>query len=153
MKACAIITQHIIALFIKQKRDYQIVEFLQYQQLSQNAAQLTEGGKFDQAEAIYRQLLESDISDRDKSIICYNLTILSEKAGRKYDILKWYDEGIRFEERHCQYFVTEKKAIYLANIGETRDSLSVLKQLYQQPYLTEGDKSRIQQNIDILSKC
>lgn len=128
------------------------MDFLQYQQLSQNAAQLTEAGKFDQADGVYRQLLESDISDRDKSIICYNLTILSEKAGRKYDILKWYDEGIRFEERYCQYFVTEKKAIYLANIGEMSESLAILKQLYQQPYLTEGDKSRIQQNIDILSK-
>ena len=128
------------------------MDFQQYQQLAQNAAQLTETGKFDQAEDIYRQLLESDISDRDKSIICYNLTILSEKAGRKHDIFKWYDEGIRFEERHCQYFVTEKKAIYLANIGETHDSLSILKRLYQQPYLTESDKVRIQQNIDILSK-
>jgi tetratricopeptide (TPR) repeat protein len=128
------------------------MEFSQYLQKTQQAAQLVISGQLEQATDIYRELLQSDISDRDKAMMCYNLAFIAGKQSRNDEVLSWYDAGIRYEQPHSQFFVMETKAAYLANRGDVEECLLVYRYLYEQPFLQEEDKERIRRNIENLER-
>ncbi len=101
---------------------------------------------------ILRSLLASDISDLDKAMMCFNLAVVYDKMGRVTDALAWYDEGIAYERAHGRFYVTEQKAVYLAQMSRVSESLRVYKELLTHSYLTESDKERIRTNVKLLQE-
>lgn len=126
------------------------MEFEEFRNFAQLAAELFEARHFDKALIIYKQLLDSDISDRDKAMVCLNIAIVYEQLNEPDQTILWFDKGIRYEQPHCQFYVAESKAAYLASIGLTAESLAIYQHLHKQRYLQEADKERIRQCINDL---
>lgn len=126
------------------------MEYQEFVQLAQQAAQLAEKSSHEEAIQMWRRLLSSDISDLDKSVICVNLANVYKAIGYEQEALGWYDEGIRYESRYSRFWVAEQKAAYLAEEGMYWESIEVYEGLLSQPYLTEADKERIRGNVGIL---
>lgn len=113
------------------------------------ASNLFDVGDLDAAMAGFEALVKSDISDIDKSMMCYNITRVCEKGGHIDLALEWFDHGISLEAP-CRCLLQEHKAAFLAEHRRDAESLALYESLYTQPYLTEGDKERIWKNILIL---
>lgn len=123
------------------------MDYQTYTQRAQQAAQLVETGAYEQAHELLRQLVASDISERDKAIMCLNLAIVADKLGQTTEALRWYDEGMAYESRHGQVFVAESKAIYLAEQGKAEESLALYETLLTRASLDGSTQERIRQNI------
>ncbi|MBI2421815.1 MAG: hypothetical protein HYV27_03215 [Candidatus Hydrogenedentes bacterium] len=98
----------------------------------------------------FEELVKSDISDIDKSIMCYNIARVCEKGGHIDHALEWFDYGVSLEEPLCRCLLQEHKAAFLANLRRDAESLAIYEALYTQPYLQESDKERIWKNILVL---
>ena len=105
---------------------------------------------FDGAIAGFEELVKSDISDIDKSMMCCNVARACEEGGHIDLALEWYDYGISLEEPLCRFLVQEHKAAFLAKLHRDAESLAIYEALYPQPFLMEADKERIWKNILVL---
>ena len=128
------------------------MEYDKYVQSTQHASKLVEKGDYEQAITALEALIMSDISDLDKSMMCLNIGVVYDKMGRTQEALAWYDKGIRYEQPYSRFTITEQKAVYLAEKGYYQESLDLYEGLLAQPYLTENDKERVRNNINILRK-
>jgi len=126
------------------------MDFQEYTKRVQRAAQLVERGDYEGAITLLRALIDSDISDRDKAMMCVNLAVVYNKLDRMQEALAWYDKGIAYERRHSRSFVAESKAAYLAERGLVQESVAIYEDLFTQPYLDEGEKERIGKNLEML---
>lgn len=115
------------------------------------AAQLVETGRHEKAISAFEDLLSNNLPDVDKSIICLNIAVIYEKMGRKENVLRWYDQGKRYEKRQCRFTVAENKAAYLAKVGNHRDSLREYQELLRRDELAMADIARIEANIEIIT--
>jgi tetratricopeptide (TPR) repeat protein len=123
------------------------MDYQQYTQRVHQATQLVEAGQYEQAQALFRSLLASDLADQDKAMMCLNLAVVSDKQGQTAEALRWYDAGITYERRHGRYFVAESKAVYLAEQGQVNESLATYEALLTESFVDEVSKERIRQNI------
>ena len=126
------------------------VDYQRYVQIAGQAAEHVKAGEHTKALAIFKALVESDISDLDKANMCYNIAIVLDEMNNVTDALAWYDQGIAYERPYSRFFVTEHKAAYLARHGRLLESLRLYEALLIQPYLEESDKDRVRTNIGIL---
>jgi tetratricopeptide (TPR) repeat protein len=126
------------------------MQFSEYERITKEGAKLVDEGKYLEAIQSFQSLLDSDISDIDKSFMAYNIAVTCEKMGHRDETLAWYDHAIAYEQPYCRSYITEQKAAYLANNGYPADSLALYEWLYQQNYVQESDKERIWNNICIL---
>jgi len=121
-----------------------------YVEVAQEAARLVEAGDYDSAVAVITSLLDSDISDLDKSMMCLNLALIQDKLGRSEEALAWYDRGIGYERRVGRFTIAEHKAAYLAERDERQLSYDLYEQLLTRPELMDTDKERIRHNVAVL---
>jgi tetratricopeptide (TPR) repeat protein len=128
------------------------MEYQEYVRSAERASQLVERGEYEGAIEILRQLVSSDISRIDKAMMCLNLAIVYDKMGRWEEALFWYDEGADHERVHDRYYVTERRAAYLAEKGRYRESLDAYEDLLRRAGLTEGDQERIGRQIETLRR-
>ena len=98
----------------------------------------------------FEELIKSDISDIDKSLMCYNMARACEKGGHLEPALAWYDYGISLEEPFCRCLVREHKAVFLAEQRRDTEALALYEAIFVLPYATEADKERIWKNIVVL---
>jgi tetratricopeptide (TPR) repeat protein len=126
------------------------MDYTTYYETAQDGAKLHENGDYAGAIAVFQGLVDSDISDLDRAMMCHNVAQSYRSAGQVEDALYWYDRGIEYESPYYRFFVAESKAAYLAERGYDAESLAIYEALYPQPYLTENDKERIWNNISIL---
>lgn len=111
---------------------------------------LFEAGDIDGAIAAFEELVKSDISDIDKSIMSYNIAKVCEKGGYIDLALEWLDYGIALEAPHLRCLVREHKAAFLAERHRDAEAIAIYEALYTLPYITEADKQRIWGNLSIL---
>ena len=126
------------------------MDYNQYVQSAQQAAKHVEAGEHEQALAIFRSLVDSDISDLDKALMCYNMALVHEMRKREQDAISFYDRGVSYERLHGCHFVAEHRAGYFSRLGRDRESLRLYEDLLLRPSLTEEEKYRIRSNIDLL---
>lgn len=126
------------------------MKYQAYLDATRRAAELVERGDHEEAIAVLKKLVASDISDIDKAMMCLNLAIVHDKLGRVDEALAWYDRGANYEGLHDRYYVAERKAVYLEEKGRHRESLDVYRRLLTRRELTEGEKARLEQNVQIL---
>lgn len=128
------------------------MDFNTYRELATKASDLHGAGKSAEALKILAELVLSDISDIDKSVMCLNAAIINDQAGEIEQALKWYDRGMAYEQAQAKYFVTMRKAAYLVEKKRFDESLQIFQRLLSRPYVPESDKIVIQTNIDLVQK-
>ena len=126
------------------------MEYEDYFNQAQQAAQAVEEGEHEQALSIFRSLLSSDISDVDKAVMCYNVGVVLEKMGREEEALASYARGMSYERPHGRILVAEQRAVYLYRLGRLAESLRAYEELLYRPSLNEEEKLRMRHNIAAL---
>lgn len=126
------------------------MDYQDYVDKANAASKLFDEGDLDGAMAGFDELVKSDISDIDKSMMCYNIARVCEKGGNLEHALEWYDYGISLEEPLCRCLIAEHKAAFFANQRRDAEAIALYEALYGLPYVTEGDKERIWKNLLIL---
>jgi predicted negative regulator of RcsB-dependent stress response len=116
------------------------------------AARLVENSQHDDAIVVLRPLLECELQDFHKMIVCVNLAIIFGQKGQASDALAWYDRGIGYERMHGRFFAAERKAAFMAECGWLAESLSMYEKLLSEPSLTDEDSERIRNNFSILKQ-
>ncbi len=122
------------------------MDFYDYQILTHQVAGFVEAGDYEAALGVLRELVNSDISELDKSLMCLNVAVVYDKMQQPDEALRWYDEGMRWEAPHGRFFVAEQKAAFLLKAGRALESLRLYSQLLESPAATEHDKERLRHN-------
>lgn len=123
-----------------------------YVSKAQDASKAVDAKDYDAAMEILKDLVQSDLPDLDKSMMCINLAVVWEKKGNSLEALRWYDRAIQYEKPHHRYFAQQEKANYLYSIGRKEDALSIYQSLLNKPFLVLSDHQKFQANIHHLSK-
>lgn len=126
------------------------MEYSEYVGQTQRAAKLSEAGQYVEAVGVLAELVRSDISDIDKSMMCLNIAMVYDKLKREDLVIEWHDRGVTYERPHARAFVALHKAGYLATRGQVAASLDAYRALANLPFLTEGDKEAIRRNVATL---
>lgn len=125
-------------------------DFNRYSEAAQHAAGLMEAGKIDEAIAAFRELAAMDLSDIDRSMMCYNIAQAHEKKGDPKGALPWFERGVAYERPHRRFMVAEGMAYSLLQQGKNAEALRLYEDLLTRRELTEADKMRARANIDSL---
>jgi tetratricopeptide (TPR) repeat protein len=126
------------------------VDYDEYVDLAQRAAQFVEAGEHEQALDIFRALISSDISDVDKAMMCHNTGVVQEKMGREQEALSSYERGMSYERPHGRSYVAEQRAGYLYRLGRLAESLRANEELSHRPSLSEEERQRMRHNMAAL---
>jgi tetratricopeptide (TPR) repeat protein len=121
-----------------------------YVDQARKAAQLVDEGKYQEARTILEDILDSDLADLDRAMMCMNLAVVADKLGEDTEAVRWYDRGIARERALGRHFVAESKAGYLAGKGRIRESLSLYESLLSRSTIDDESKQRVAQNIAAL---
>jgi tetratricopeptide (TPR) repeat protein len=125
-------------------------DFNRYSEAAQHAAGLMAEGKIDEAIAAFRELAAMDLSDIDRSMMCYNVAQAHEKKGDPRGALSWFERGVAYERPHRRFLVAEGMAFSLSQQGKTDEALRIYEDLLSRGELTEADKLRMRNNIEVL---
>ena len=126
------------------------MDYKDFQNRVDYGTQMFDSGNMQAALEIFTGLINSDISDLDKSSMCLNIAVIYDKLGNLQQCLEWYARAVQLEKTHCRFEAQEYLATYLKQISRPRDSLKILESLLSSTHLMEKDKVRIRQNIDEL---
>jgi tetratricopeptide (TPR) repeat protein len=110
--------------------------------------QMFDSGNMQAALEVFTGLVNSDISDLDKSSMCLNIAVVYDKLNNRQLCLEWYAKAIQLEKPHCRFEAQEYLANYLKGINHPRESLKILEGLLNSTHLTESDKVRIRESIE-----
>lgn len=128
------------------------MDYQEYQNRIQRGTQMFEAGNMQAALEVFQGLVNSDISDIDKSRMCINVAVVYERNNNPQQALQWYMRGVQYEKPHCRFEAQEYLAVYLTELGRLRDSLKVYESLLPSSHLTEEEKLRFRQRIEELKK-
>ena len=117
-----------------------------YESRAKQVAAYVDAGSFSDALKVLQSLLDSDISDLDKSMMSINMAVVYEKMEQPERALEWYDRGISFEAVYLRFFVPRAKPRICTSWAIT-EIIDIYQDLSEQSFLTEVDKLRMQQNI------
>jgi tetratricopeptide (TPR) repeat protein len=126
------------------------MNFKEFQNRVDHGTQMFDAGNLQAALEIFTALVDSDISDLDKSSMCLNIAVVYDKLGNVQQCKEWYIRAVQFEKPHCRFEAQEYLATYLKQINLPRESLKILESLMASKHLTESDKVRVRENIEQL---
>lgn len=129
------------------------MDYDRYVALTQEAARLDEAGDAGGALAIFQSLIESDLADYDRALMCYNAALMLEKLGRDVEAIAAYDRGIGLETPLCRFLVAEHKAALLHRLGRNSEALSLYRWMESRRWASEADKMRFRHNISALTRA
>lgn len=119
-----------------------------YQFCVQQVANYVDAAKYSDALKVLQSLIDSDITDLDKSMMCINMAVVYEKMQQPERALEWYNSGIGYEAVYLRFFVAESKANFLYNLNRYKESITIYEELLPQSFLTEVDKLRLRNYIE-----
>lgn len=126
------------------------MDYKDFQNRVDRGTQMFDSGNLQGALEIFTSLINSDISDLDKSSMCLNIAVVYDKLGNLQQTQEWYIRAVQFEKPHCRFEAQEYLASYLKQINRPRESLKILESLLASTHLMESEKVRIRQNIEEL---
>jgi tetratricopeptide (TPR) repeat protein len=129
------------------------MDYDEYYRQCHEAARLDEAGDTAGALAIFQALIEADLAEIDRSLMCHNAGVLLDKLGRKEEALKAYDRGMALETPLCRFQVAEQKAQLLHDLGRDAEAISLYRWMESRRWASEGDKARFRNNISALSRA
>jgi len=125
----------------------------EYEDKAKRIAALVEEARNVEAIELLQELIDSDLSDIDKSMMCVNMAVVYDKMAQPERALNWYDRGISYEAIYFRGFVGENKASYLFKLQRYAECLDIYEDLAQQAFQTESDKFRLKQNIAVVKNA
>lgn len=128
------------------------MDYQEYQNRINHGTRMFEAGDYQAALETFIGLVNSDLSDLDKSRMCINVAVIYERMSNIPQALQWYTRAVQLEKPHCRFEAQEYLAVYLKEIDRLRDSLRIYESLMPSPHLTEEDKLRFRKNIAELTK-
>ncbi len=116
------------------------------------AAERFEAGDTGEARAVFERIVADDaVPELDRNMMGINLaTVLTKAGAAETEIEAAYDRAIELEQRWMRGFATESKAVWLASAGRAWEARELLAWLRGQPWLTFGDRDRIDGSLDAL---
>jgi tetratricopeptide (TPR) repeat protein len=126
------------------------MNYKDFQNRVDHGTQMFDSGNLQAALEIFTSLVNSDISDLDKSSMCLNIAVVYDKLGNYQQCLEWYTRAVQLEKPHCRYDAQEYLATYLKQINRPRESLKILESLLASTHLMEADKVRVREGIEAL---
>ncbi len=126
------------------------MNYKDFQNRVDHGMQMFDAGNLQAALEIFTALVNSDISDIDKSSMCLNIAVVYDKLGNVQQSLEWYARAIQYEKPHCRFEAQEYLATYLKQIDRPREALKILDSLMASTHLSEADKVRVRENIEQL---
>jgi len=126
------------------------MNYKDFQNRVDHGMQMFDAGNIQAALEIFTALVNSDISDIDKSSMCLNIAVVYDKLGNVQQSLEWYARAIQYEKPHCRFEAQEYLATYLKQIDRPREALKILDSLMASTHLSEADKVRVRENIEQL---
>ncbi len=128
------------------------MEYQEYQNRIEHGTQMFENGNFQAALEIFQKLVNSDISDIDKSRMSINVAVIYEKMGVVQQAFEWYKKAIEFEKPHYRFEAQEYLAVFMREQGRPKDSYRIYDSLSRSSHLTEEEKLRMRQKLEELEK-
>jgi tetratricopeptide (TPR) repeat protein len=110
------------------------MNYRDYHARATEASNHADKGEHHQAIAIFRALLDEDISDLDKATMSMNIAICCEHLKLPEDALAWYDAAIAIEEPYLRFQCTENKGNCLYRLGRTAEAIAIYERLITRPY-------------------
>jgi tetratricopeptide (TPR) repeat protein len=129
------------------------MDYDEYYRQAHEAARLDETGDTAGALATFQALIEADIAEIDRSLMCYNAGVLLDKLGRKEEALAAYDWGIALETPLCRFQSAEQKAALLHQLDRNSEALSLYRWMESRRWASEAEKARFRHNISALSRA
>jgi Tfp pilus assembly protein PilF len=126
------------------------MDYKDFQNRVDYGTQMFDAGNMQAALETFSGLINSDISDLDKSSMCLNIAVVYDKLGNVQQCLEWYTHAVQLEKPHCRFEAQEYMASYLKQINRPREGLKILEALFSSTHLTENDKVRIRQSVEDL---
>lgn len=126
------------------------MDYKDFQNRVDRGTKMFDSGNLQAALEIFTGLVDSDISDLDKSSMCLNIAVVYDKLSNMQQCLEWYTRAVQYEKPHCHFEAQEYLATYLKQINRPRESLKILESVLTSTHLTESDKVRVKQNIEEL---
>jgi Tfp pilus assembly protein PilF len=126
------------------------MDYKDFQNRVDRGTQMFDSGNMQAALEIFTGLINSDISDLDKSSMCLNIAVVYDKLGNIQQCLEWYTRAVQLEKPHCRFEAQEYLAAYLKQLSRPRESLKILESLFSSTHLMEADKVRVRKNIEDL---
>lgn len=126
------------------------MDYQAYVDAMQLVADQVDAGKYDDAIAGLRALLNSDLLDADKAVMCINMAVVCDKQGKASEALAWYDRGMDYERAYRRHMVAEQKAGFLYTSGRREEALEIYESLLRGRSLTEHEQDRIAHNVTAL---
>jgi tetratricopeptide (TPR) repeat protein len=123
------------------------MDYDKYVDTAQEASKSVDAKDYDTALRLLTDLVQSDLPDLDKSMMCFNLAVVWDKKGNSLEVLRWYDRAIQFEKPHHRYFAQLEKAAYLIGIDRKEEAFSIYRALSTKPFLLLSDQQKIQAYI------
>lgn len=126
------------------------MDYQTYYDRAQEGGKKFDAGDSEGAIAVFKGLVDSDLSEVDKAIMCMNLATIHEKRGEEGQALHWFDRGIDIERRYSRSTLAENKAAYLIRLNRKSEALAIYKEYVNQPFVGEEQKARFLNNIGVL---
>jgi len=126
------------------------MDYQAYVDAMQRVSEQVDAQQYDDALAGLRTLLDSDLLDADKAVLCINMAVVHDKLGKTSEALAWYDRGIDYERAYRRHMVAESKAAYLYAGGRGAEALSLYESLVRERSLGEAEKQRLAHNVESL---
>jgi len=111
-----------------------------HDQSFQLAADHVNNGRREEALAIFKQLLDTDLDDFGKSMACLNMATIHDQLGHMAQALEAYDRGIAIERSFGRYNVAQRKAQYCVDKEQHAQALAALTALVESS-ISELDKA------------
>lgn len=94
------------------------MEYQEYLDRTQQASQLMQSARLQEAVDCLYLLFLSDISDIDKIVTCTNLATVYDRMGKTDDAISWYDKGISLEQNYSRFAVADSRRSTCRNLDE-----------------------------------
>lgn len=111
------------------------------------AARLADRGDYDDAITVMVPWSEWSLPPFQRAVLGYNLAQMFVRLARADEALLWFDWGIGHEREAGKTFVSEGKAVFLAEQGRPAEAIALWEALLDEGRLDAQARAKVEQNI------
>jgi tetratricopeptide (TPR) repeat protein len=127
-----------------------MMDYQAYVDAMQIVSDQVDAAQYDDAIAGLRTLLNGDLLDADKAVMCLNMAVIYDKMGKPSEVMAWYERGMDYERAYRRHMVAEHMAGFLATQGRAAEALELYESLLRERSLNEHEQDRIAHNVGVL---
>jgi len=102
-----------------------------HDQSFQLAADHVNNGRNEEALAIFKSLVDTDLDDFGKSMACLNAAVVHDKMAQIAQALEWYDRAVKLQRPLGLFYAIQRKADYCVEKERHAEALAALSALVE----------------------